>query len=93
MNDLYPPAGDTEDQRDTDLAVGGQGDQFKNGSITQSERFVKLNRLLEIATELPVPVTSWPAPATRTPPDAAPVSPAALVSPPLSSAASEPRAS
>jgi enolase len=41
-------SGETEDNWAADLCVGWQADQFKNGSITQSERLAKYNRLLEI---------------------------------------------
>ena len=41
-------SGETEDNWAADLAVGWQADQFKNGSIRQSERLAKYNRLLEI---------------------------------------------
>ena len=41
-------SGETEDDWLADLAVGWQGDQIKIGSITQSERLAKYNRLLEI---------------------------------------------
>lgn len=41
-------SGETEDNWAADLVVGWSGDQFKNGSITQSERLSKYNRLLEI---------------------------------------------
>ena len=37
-------SGETEDDWAADLAVGWSGDQFKNGSITQSERLAKYNR-------------------------------------------------
>jgi enolase len=49
-------SGETEDHWAADLAVGWGADQFKNGSITQSERLAKLNRLLEIeqVTRLPL---------------------------------------
>lgn len=49
-------SGETEDHWAADLAVGWGADQFKNGSITQSERLAKLNRLLEIEqmTRLPL---------------------------------------
>lgn len=49
-------SGETEDNWAADLAVGWCADQFKNGSITQSERLAKLNRLLEIeqVTHFPV---------------------------------------
>ena len=41
-------SGETEDHWAADLAVGWGADQFKNGSVTQSERLAKLNRLLKI---------------------------------------------
>lgn len=41
-------SGETEDDWLADLAVGWQGDQIKVGSIQQSERLSKYNRLLEI---------------------------------------------
>jgi enolase len=41
-------SGETEDNWAADLAVGWGADQFKNGSIRQSERLAKYNRLLEI---------------------------------------------
>ncbi len=44
-------SGETEDHWLADLAVGWQGDQIKIGSITQSERLAKYNRLLEIEQE------------------------------------------
>lgn len=48
-------SGETEDDWLADLAVGWRGDYIKIGSITQSERLAKYNRLLEIAAE-----TGWP---------------------------------
>ena len=36
------------------------GDQFKNGSITQSERLAKYNRLLAIEAEHPLQLNPWP---------------------------------
>ena len=42
-------SGETEDNWVADLAVGWRADQFKSGSIRQSERLAKYNRLLEIA--------------------------------------------
>jgi enolase len=36
------------------------GDQIKVGSITQSERLAKYNRLLEIEAETGWPVVGWP---------------------------------
>ena len=53
-------SGETEDNWAADLAVGWRGDQFKPGSVTQSERLAKLNRLLAIEAETHWPVASWP---------------------------------
>jgi enolase len=53
-------SGETEDDWAADLAVGWGGDQFKNGSITQSERLSKYNRLLAIEEETHMPLTAWP---------------------------------
>ncbi len=53
-------SGDTEDDWFADLAVGWSGDQTKAGSLTQSERLAKYNRLLEIETELSAAVVDWP---------------------------------
>ena len=39
----------------------GRGDQIKVGSITQSERLAKYNRLLAIEAETGLPVVAWPA--------------------------------
>jgi enolase len=49
-------SGETEDDWLADLAVGWGADQIKVGSITQSERLSKYNRLLEIeaTTRLPL---------------------------------------
>lgn len=52
-------SGETEDSWAADLAVGWCADQFKNGSITQSERLAKLNRLLEIELNTRFPVAGW----------------------------------
>ncbi len=41
-------SGDTEDNWPADLAVGWGADHFKGGSITQSERLAKYNRLLQL---------------------------------------------
>ena len=41
-------SGETEDSWLADLAVGWGGDQIKIGSVTQSERLAKYNRLLEL---------------------------------------------
>jgi len=53
-------SGETEDDWAADLAVGWAADQFKNGSVTQSERLAKYNRLLEIEAQRPLPITTWP---------------------------------
>ena len=45
-------SGETEDDWAADLAVGWQGDYFKNGSLTRSERLAKYNRLLHIEQEM-----------------------------------------
>lgn len=47
-------SGETEDHWLADLAVGWQGRHIKIGSIAQSERLAKYNRLLEIESE-----TGW----------------------------------
>jgi enolase len=52
-------SGETEDHWLADLAVGWSGDQIKIGSITQSERLAKYNRLLEIEQESGLPLLSW----------------------------------
>ncbi|MBL9084281.1 MAG: phosphopyruvate hydratase [Planctomycetales bacterium] len=49
-------SGETEDNWLADLAVGWSGDQIKVGSITQSERLAKYNRLLEIEAETRFPI-------------------------------------
>ena len=53
-------SGETEDDWYSDLAVGWSGHQTKIGSITQSERLAKYNRLLEIEREMPLPMIPWP---------------------------------
>lgn len=53
-------SGETEDDWLADLAVGWSGDQIKVGSITQSERLAKYNRLLAIEAETSLPVVNWP---------------------------------
>ncbi len=53
-------SGDTEDNWFADLAVGWSGDQSKAGSITQSERLAKYNRLLAIERQLRLPIIGWP---------------------------------
>jgi len=53
-------SGETEDSWAADLAVGWGADQFKNGSIQQSERLAKYNRLLEIEEVSKLPLAAWP---------------------------------
>ncbi|HXV98629.1 MAG TPA: phosphopyruvate hydratase [Anaerolineae bacterium] len=53
-------SGETEDNWLADLAVGWAGDQIKVGSITQSERLAKYNRLLAIEAETELPLVNWP---------------------------------
>lgn len=55
-------SGETEDNWAADLAVGWGADQFKNGSIRQSERLAKYNRLLEIEEVTGWPLAVWPRP-------------------------------
>lgn len=55
-------SGETEDNWLADLAVGWAGDQIKIGSITQSDRLAKYNRLLAIEAETDLPVAGWPLP-------------------------------
>ena len=52
-------SGETEDNWLSDLAVGWGADQIKIGSITQSDRLSKYNRLLEIEAETGLPVWEW----------------------------------
>jgi enolase len=52
-------SGETEDTWLADLAVAW-GDQIKVGSITQSERLAKYNRLLQIEQETRWPVANYP---------------------------------
>jgi len=53
-------SGETEDNWAADLAVGWRADQFKNGSIRQSERLAKYNRLLGIEEATRWPLAPWP---------------------------------
>jgi enolase len=53
-------SGETEDNWAADLATGWRADQFKNGSIRQSERLAKYNRLLEIAEQTNWQLCDWP---------------------------------
>ena len=53
-------SGETEDNWLADLSVGWAGDQIKVGSITQSERLAKYNRLLAIEAETHLPLVNWP---------------------------------
>ena len=55
-------SGETEDDWLADLAVGWAGDQIKVGSVSQSERLAKYNRLLTIENETGRPVAPWPQP-------------------------------
>lgn len=50
-------SGETEDDWLSDLAVGWQAEFIKIGSITQSDRLAKYNRLLEIEQETKLPVS------------------------------------
>ena len=52
-------SGETEDNWLADLAVGWGGDQIKVGSITQSERLAKYNRLLAIEAETGLSMRGW----------------------------------
>jgi enolase len=52
-------SGETEDNWLADLAVGWSGDHIKIGSITQSERLAKYNRLLQIEQETGLSVAPW----------------------------------
>ena len=54
-------SGETEDDWLADLAVGWSGQQIKVGSITQSERLAKYNRLLAIEGATGLPLVDWPA--------------------------------
>jgi len=53
-------SGDTEDDWLADLAVGWGAEFIKVGSITQSERLAKYNRLLAIEAETGLPLCPWP---------------------------------
>ena len=55
-------SGETEDSWAADLAAGWQADQFKNGSITRSERLAKYNRLLAIEAATGWKVRPWKRP-------------------------------
>ena len=52
-------SGETEDDWLSDLAVGWGADLIKVGSIRQSERLAKYNRLLAIERETQLPVQPW----------------------------------
>jgi enolase len=52
-------SGETEDNWLADLAVGWGGDQIKVGSVTQSERLAKYNRLLAIEYETGFKMPAW----------------------------------
>lgn len=53
-------SGETEDDWLADLAVGWAGDLIKVGSITQSDRLSKYNRLLAIEALTGWPLAEWP---------------------------------
>jgi enolase len=53
-------SGETEDNWLADLAVGWSADQIKIGSITQSERLSKYNRLLQLEAESCLALNPWP---------------------------------
>jgi enolase len=53
-------SGETEDDWYSDLAIGWSADQTKAGSIAQSERLSKYNRLMEIEDEISAPMVDWP---------------------------------
>jgi enolase len=53
-------SGETEDDWLADFAVGLGAGQIKIGSITQSERLAKYNRLLEIERETGLGISPWP---------------------------------
>ena len=53
-------SGETEDNWLADLAVGWSADQIKVGSVTQSERLAKYNRLLAIEADAGLPLRPWP---------------------------------
>lgn len=53
-------SGETEDTWLSDLATGWQAEALKVGSITQSERLAKWNRLLAIERETRLPLNPWP---------------------------------
>ena len=53
-------SGETEDTWLADLAVGWSADQIKVGSINQSDRLAKYNRLLAIEAQTKLPVVDWP---------------------------------
>ena len=55
-------SGETEDNWLADLAVGWSGDQIKVGSVTQSERLAKYNRLLAIEADDDLRIVDWPNP-------------------------------
>jgi enolase len=56
-------SGETEDDALADLAVAARGGQIKVGSLTQSDRLAKYNRLLRILDEVgphtPLPCWGW----------------------------------
>jgi enolase len=76
-------SGETEDSALADLAVATGAGQIKVGSVAQSDRLAKYNRLLEIESHLggdaapyagaaALKLSSWPRPAGRGPAEASP---------------------
>lgn len=53
-------SGETEDDWLADLAAGWAADQIKIGSITQSERLSKYNRLLDLEANAGLKLHPWP---------------------------------
>lgn len=60
-------SGETEDNWLADLAVGWNGNQIKVGSIAQSDRLAKYNRLLELEALTRLPLAPWPRSPRQTP--------------------------
>ncbi len=56
-------SGETEDDWLADLAIGWGGNQIKIGSVAQSDRMAKYNRMLELEQDKKLPLRSWIYPA------------------------------
>ncbi|MCO5236501.1 MAG: phosphopyruvate hydratase [Chitinophagaceae bacterium] len=56
-------SGETEDDWLADLAIGWGGNQIKIGSLAQSDRTAKYNRMLELEQEDHLPLRKWIYPA------------------------------